>query len=844
VTSTLSVCSACRRVLTVWTREPRATVVLVVALLGVSLAVQLTFLWRYPQPILFGDAASYYSVGQRFQRAFVTAAGSPRAAFESVRPFLYFAGIGTVYAVIDCLRPGNVAAFREALAAINTLGLLGVFVLACALTGSRRLALVVLAVALLYPSLSVQTGRLLPDPITGTLLVWAAALYTLGLRRSRPALFLGAGALAGAALLVRSQLIEYVLALLLLVLGATARWWWGRPEGRRAVAGLLSGLLPACALWVGIGVAVGGNLGAIEQLGNFTFAPRYPYGFWQFLDSDGWMGPYRLGAEPYYQELQEAAETDPRLLGSRGRQLAFTARYVVARGGESLALVLDNVYRLYSRPANDYKWDYPIPYSAQIVLQGMIVVLSIFGCALAWREHPALAGPAFLPAALAVLHGLSYPWPRFSQPVMLLLLAFASLAVRGVLRSRRRALLSTAILLALALALLGAREPFLRLDAPALARACVPAAWALVIVAGIILTRGATGSPRPALVAAAVIALPVAAHTWRDRLWHELSTELRGERAAEQHIQVDDAACARLRAASEAFLAVDLGPGMRPKALAVVVNGRDARALEPTMARFGESTAAGGRDRRQYPQWWATPLDRSLLESCALRIELRPAPEALVTLKGDRLGEQGHVYEGPSFGDWPFVSTVKLEHDGDPRLAIRRHLASRTTESALVDSGRRRPLSYRHRVRVITLARNEGRLTWRTPLVPASATSIDFAAYSGERGQAELWIDGTRGPSFPLGAATDFEVAAGAFTLRHRAQPERGGMRYGIYTLSLPVFARGRALTLGVRFYSGMSIEPMFFSLDRRGGGVAELLEAQANSYPDSTGRWGVAEVF
>ena len=38
-----------------------------------------------------------------------------------------------------------------------------------------------------------------------------------------------------------------------------------------------------------------------------------------------------------------------------------------------MLLVLDNVYRLYDRPANDYKWDYPIPYGAQVALQRTIV---------------------------------------------------------------------------------------------------------------------------------------------------------------------------------------------------------------------------------------------------------------------------------------------------------------------------------------------------------------------------------------------------------------------------------------------------------------------------------------
>jgi hypothetical protein len=829
-------------------RERRVTACAVLSLLAAGLAIQVWFLRHYPQPILFGDAAGYYSVGKRVQRAVVMAGTAPRQAFEAIRPYLYFSGVGVAYAAIDRVRPGDLATFRLVLAGFNTLGLLGLFVLARALTGSRGAGFLALGAGVLYPSLSVQTGRLLPDPITGALIVWSAALFVLGVRSVRATFFAGSGVLLGAALLVRSQLLEHVLTLLLAVVAGTAWGWMRRAEGRRAVAALLLGLLPACLAWTAIGIAVGGNLGAIEALGNFTFSSRYPYGFWQFLDSDGWMGPYRLGTEPYYEALSEAAQKDATLLVSRPRQTAFTAGYVAARGGESLALVLDNAYRLYSRPANDYKWDYPVPYRLQVALQGLIVVLAVFGAAFAWRERRAVLGAAFVPAALALLHALSYPWPRFNQPTMLILIAFAATAVVHVTRAPRRLLVTSALLLAAAGLVALAREPLLLSPLPSIARACGFVAWMLVLTAAFRVTRRLNGDrATPALIAALVIALPATAHALRDRRWHELSFALSPGTAAEQNLALDAAACLRLRTASEAFVVFDLAPPVRPDGLDVVVNGRPAPPLLPTMARFGESTSAGGRDRRDYPQWWAVALDRETLADgdCTVRVELRPRAGTRVTLKADRFTDR--AYEGPSFGEWPHVSTIKLEHDGDPRLPVRRALSSRATESAVFESGRRGVVPYRHRIRVITLERNSGHLTWRTPVVPAAPSTVTtFAAYSGERGEAELWINGTRGPSFPLGATQDFEIRAGAYALRLQAQPKRGGMAYGVYTLQAPVSTRDRMLELSVRFRSGMSIEPMFFSLDARAEGASAILDvdARSNSYPETTGRWGVAELF
>jgi hypothetical protein len=88
-------------------------------------------------------------------------------------------------------------------------------------------------------------------------------------------------------------------------------------------------------------------------------------------------------------------------------------------------------------------------------------------------------------------------------------------------------------------------------------------------------------------------------------------------------------------------------------------------------------------------------------------------------------------------------------------------------------------------------------------------------------------------------------------------------MAYGGYVLFMPAERAGpRSLT--VRFLSGMSAEPLFFSLDQRKDGerlsalvsdcqpppgaipidgVGPILDATRNHYPDDTGRWSVVSV-
>ena len=861
---------------------------LVSVLLACGFLVQVHFLSTYPQPILFGDPGAYYVVGQKLQQAAgrLRVGESLEAVFESVRGLLYFTGVGSLYASIDALRPHDIPFFRVVLTGFNSLAMLGCFILGRQLGGRFAGGLVALGLASIYPSFSVQTGRLFPDPVTGCFLVWSAAFYALGVERRNWRWMFTAGLSLTAALFIRCQLFSYVLFLLVVALVASSPFWFEDKTRRRGAAlALVAGCLPLTFAWISIVGVVGDDLSEIEQLGNFTFKQQYPYGFWQFLDSDGWMGPYRLRQEPYYQAMEEAARRDPEDLETRFDQWAFTARYVASRWKESLLLVLDNGYRLYDRPANDYKWDYPFAYSLQVLFQKAILLLGLAGLAASCSRVPACLGVFFVPLSLGLLHGFSYPWPRFNQPAMPIWIASAGAfvawtALRGSFLLRRpwRPVLSFA---AAATLLFFFGEHLLLSSLPDAARA---AGWLarLSLVAIPFLIVAGTGTPtgrRAALWAAGTgtsLAILVTAHTLRDTSWHELRLALgKAPLGVEQEIHLSAQALAQLRSAHEAFVVFDvvLPPNAVDAAERVTVavndHGFSGSQLVGTMPRFGESTLAGGRDRRGYRQWWALPLTEELLPVSApalIRVKLRATDGTDIHLYADRFEGQDRFYEGPSFGDWPHLTQVKLEYDGDYRLPVRVPLQSARTRSYVYDrTGERLELFAAHRIRIIALRSNQGHLVWESrPLPPDRPAALVFFAYSGTRGQAELLVNGQPILDFPLGSLEDFRRELGPYRLCYRAEPPRGDMAYGGYTLILPE-GRGEPAHLEVRFRSGMSAESMFFSLDTRkdgtdvaqlaGGcdpppsaamvdGVGRIIDASRNSYPGDTGRWSVAAVF
>ncbi len=735
-----------------WPTTWRLAIVSVVLLSG--LVIQINFLRNYPQPILFGDPGAYYIVGQKLQQAVaaIWEGTSWMEVLDSIRGYLYFVGVGLVYATFDLIRPHDIPFFRNVLAIINCLGMFGCFLLARRLSRSFAGGLVALTAAAVYPSFSVQTGRIFPEPVIGCLFVWSAFFFVKAVERSSVGWMFLAGLGLGAGFFIRAQLMSYFPVLLGAALLASAPWWLLCREHRRLVVALVISCLPFIVLWGIVVETVGEDLQEVESFGFWTFPAqqRYPYGFWMFLETDGWLGPYQLSNYPFYQTMQAEAADDPELSSSRVRQYAFTARYVASRFGESVLQLAENAYRLHARPANDYQWDYPFHRSVQSSFQKTIVVLAIAGIVTLAAGRAYVYGVFFVPVSVALVGTLGVTLARYNQPAMLILIAVAGGFLgwlparlhRAHAPERKRVVVLGGMAVA-GLVFLSLR-PFVLNPLPDVARALdILAVLALVIVpfyaAHIVLPRG---KHRLGLFLAWVsLTLVVIVHMARDRSWHQVKTELGGDiRGIEQEILLSAEALARLRNAVELFLVFDIhAPEGALHRAELEVNGRRyaGSLLVPAMPPFGESTTAGGRDPRRYRQWWALPLSYEDLPRAApavMDVKLFVPDGSTIVLYGDRFAAQQQRYEGPSFGDWPHLAALKLEYDGDYRIPVRTPLRSAGTRSfALDEHGGRTLLASVHRVRVLSLETRMGRLQWESEPIRVGLPSALFHGVSGVR---------------------------------------------------------------------------------------------------------------
>jgi hypothetical protein len=368
-------------------------------------------------------------------------------------------------------------------------------------------------------------------------------------------------------------------------------------------------------------------------------------------------------------------------------------------------------------------------------------------------------------------------------------------------------------------------------------------------------------------VAAGLTLLAVTVRLARDQSWHERTVAVSAAAGAvEQEIDLDATAVARLRAAQEVYLVVDLTAPDGIKGLRLRWSGSDHEdaTLAAAMPRMGEATVAGGRNPRSYPQWWSLRVSPDWLPAGAttLRIGLHMDGDRTVTLRADRHRDQQQRYDGPSFGDWPHYSTAKLEHTGDYRLPASLPIESTATRSfRVLAGGKRVPLRSVLRIRLLVLANDEGYLTWETGPAPAGPACFSFFAHNGRQGEATLTVAGAAGLTFPLASAQDFVIETAGQRLCYHPGPSRDSSGYGEFALVRDSGAAGTA-RCEVRFLTGMSLEPMHFSVDRGRAdgtlcgacshapvavvnGVLRITDASRNSYPwDEGGGWSVAAVY
>ncbi|MEO8501941.1 MAG: hypothetical protein ABI565_13570, partial [Vicinamibacteria bacterium] len=771
------------------------------------------------------DQAGYLAGGHAIFSDLASLArnGLTRPVISDLRSWFDFLGVGLVYGAIDALRPNDLGFARAVLAWFNALSAVGVYELARRLASPAAGAFALLFFVL-SPAFPAGASRLYPDAITGCLIVWSVRLFVQG-----GGFTTAAGVLAGAAMLIRVQMLPWVplglticsVAALLLGVGAEAR-----AAIRRGWIGLSLPLL------VFAGLAYFGleNKNDSAPKHNLPRYHYYAYGFWQYLESDGWEGPYRLKKDPFYVALLEESKTDPELLRSRPRQYVFAAFYVAARLDKAIPIVIGNFYRIFDRPQNPEHRGF-IGDDALTWIHRLALVTAVVAAVDLYASGSLGFVAPLLILSLGVFHALAWGWPRYAMPVLPVLLALSGLGLERVILSIRdqsrawlAALLAGGILWGGALL---AQE-----SAPEAGWALKMSALLLALAAFVLIpTRQRGRAPAPAaFIFAAGLCLVAFGNAWRDRNWHEQEIALRPGDVVRQEIRLDSGATATLRGSHDRYVAVDLrlkGPSRHP--WPVRINGIEAE-LRPSIPPLPESIPVE-EEGRAYPQWWVSPLTDAMLDRIAtdkmIVVELTVDDPSSAVLKADRFRGQGAIFEAPSLGDWPLAAGIKPEYDHDFRLVARMPLSSRETTTAILRAGAAvRPRAVA-RIRAIELDDREGSLVLEARRVKSGAKAplrgvdsiVGFAgrAVMRNRGEALITASGDRLIGFEIAPFRNDLWTGGAFRLCYRDRTPDKSQGYesrGLYLLSGPLPCAGDACRIEARFFPGMDDRPMGFSAE------------------------------
>lgn len=832
----------------------------------------------FPQYTVYPpDQAGYLAGGQAIFSAVSSLIrdGYQASTMVELRRWFDFLGVALFYGVLDGLKPNDLFFVRGVLAFFNALTAVGAYAVARRL-GSPGAGVIALLLFLASPAFPSGASRLYPDALTGCLIVWAVRLFVEGGR-----LAILAGVLAGTAMLVRVQMLPWVplglagcsiLALLMRV----------GPQPRSLMRlGWLGLSLPLMifvgATWFGLE-----NRNDSAPKHNLPRYHYYAYGFWQYVESDGWEGPWRLKKDPYYEAMVEAEKTEPGLLASRPRQYLFALRYLSGRLDKAIPVVLGNFYRIFDRPQNPEHRGFIAPRRATWIHRLALLSAVVASAHLYATSSPGFVAPLLI-LSLGCFHALAWGWPRYLMPVLPVVLALGGVGLELVGRSLRTRAWSWGRAVILVAGLLGL-SALLRNEMPEFAWWLGTAALLLAVVQFIRLpfVDGSPASARwPSLLFAAGVSAVVFGNAWRDGNWHQLDLDLRAGDIVRQEIRVAPEALARLRGARDRFVAVDLelkSPSERP--WPVTVNGI-AGTLAPSIPPFPESIPVA-EEGRAYPQWWVLPLTDAMIDESArtgaVIVEVAIDRPRAARLKADRFKEQATRFEAPALGDWPWAAGIKPEYDRDFRLVRRLDLSSLQSTTTVVREGRTRELAEVARIRVMELEDREGSVRFEAARVQGrgdkGANGNAVLAFAGRaimrnRGEAALFVSGQRAIGFSIAPFRDEIWSEGPYRLCYRDRtPDRdqGYESRGLYLLFGPLPCAGDTCAVEARFWPWMDDRPMSFSTEtaksqpkpevlaeaaRECGfdaplawSFGRLTDGTRNSYPQDRGRWRVARIY
>lgn len=377
------------------------------------------------------DQSGYLAGGRALWSgaAALAAHGYSAELVQDIRRWFDFFGVALLYGAIDWFRPNDLAFARGFLACFNAFSAVGVYSLARRLESplAGAFAILFFVVSPAFPS---GASRLYTDAVTGCLIVWGVRLFVEGGRSA-----VVGGLAAGTAMLIRVQLLPW---LPLALAGLTGIAWLIKvePQTRRLIrlgwTGLLAPLL-LFALLTHYGLENRNDSAPKHNLPRYHY---YAYGVWQYLESDGWEGPFRLKQDPFYAALVEKSATEPGLLESRPRQYVFAVRYLAARLDKAIPIVLGNFYRIFDRPQNPEYRGF-VPPEGSILIHRLALVCALVAAARLWVVgSPGLLAP-LLVLSLGAFHAMAWGWPRYAMPVLPVLLALSGAGLEILLGSLR-----------------------------------------------------------------------------------------------------------------------------------------------------------------------------------------------------------------------------------------------------------------------------------------------------------------------------------------------------------------------------------------------------------------------
>jgi hypothetical protein len=326
--------------------------------------------------------------------------------------------------------PTDIPAAYWLLAVVGTLLVVATFALGRRLGGDGA-GLVAAAVVAVYPPLVRTTGELLSEPF-GALAVTLAVLALLAARSSgRRALFAAGGALLGAAVLARADLLVALLACPLVLLALAAAKGRRRTGVIEAAAVLVAGLL-VIAPWVVYASARSGELVPVVA----TDGPTLLVG--TYLPGDGStvgfkrsLGDGTVSGEAVMEAVRARRPDLSYGDAIRAEAVANVRRYALGRPAAFAAMMGRKAVRMWRQPSQ-------VRSPAALVMHRIVVGLAIVGllCGLVWGRRGDLVLVTSVIGASTLLHAVLVAHPRYALPLIGLLAAGGASGLAAVWRHR------------------------------------------------------------------------------------------------------------------------------------------------------------------------------------------------------------------------------------------------------------------------------------------------------------------------------------------------------------------------------------------------------------------------